>query len=164
MTPLTSATRAHNVHKTLAHNPAVAAGIRALGGAVLNEGIVAPRLREIAILRMGWNCQSRYEFGQHTLVARSLGMSEAEILHLTRPPETWPWAPGELAIIAMVDDLHADDCVSDTTWQELEEHYSHAEILELMTAALCYRLVSGLLNSCGVELDDGVPGWPDPTA
>jgi hypothetical protein len=27
-------------------------------------------------------------------------------------------------------------------------------------AALCYRVVSGFLNSCGVELDDGVPGWP----
>jgi hypothetical protein len=29
-----------------------------------------------------------------------------------------------------------------------------------MAATLFYRMVSGLLNSCGVALDDGVPGWP----
>ena len=28
----------------------------------------------------------------------------------------------------------------------------------------CYRVVSGMLNSCGVQLDDGVPGWPTPPA
>ena len=26
--------------------------------------------------------------------------------------------------------------------------------------ALCYRVVSGFLNSCGVELDEEVPGSP----
>jgi len=36
-----------------------------------------------------------------------------------------------------------------------------ATIIELMGAALCYRVVSGLLNSCGVQLDEGVPGWPE---
>ncbi len=27
-------------------------------------------------------------------------------------------------------------------------------------ATLFYRAISGILNSCGVELDEGVPGWP----
>jgi hypothetical protein len=27
-------------------------------------------------------------------------------------------------------------------------------------AAMCYMFVSGFLNTMGVELDDGVPGWP----
>lgn len=60
----------------------------------------------------------------------------------------------------MTDDLYTDDCVSEVTWQELAEHWSTPEIMEFVCSALTYRLVSGFLNTFGVELDDGVPGWP----
>jgi hypothetical protein len=60
----------------------------------------------------------------------------------------------------MVDDLYTDDCVSDGTWAELTARWSTPEIMEFVMAALCYRVVSGFLNTCGVELDEGVPGWP----
>ena len=33
-----------------------------------------------------------------------------------------------------------------------------------LVSALTYRVVSGFLNSFGVELDDGVPGWPGESA
>ncbi len=39
---------------------------------------------------------------------------------------------------------------------------SDEDMLHLVMAAGCHRLVSGVLNSCGVQLDDGVPGWPTP--
>ena len=35
-----------------------------------------------------------------------------------------------------------------------------AVLVHLLMAAGCYRVVSGFLNTCGVELDEGVPGWP----
>jgi 4-carboxymuconolactone decarboxylase len=157
---ITTAMNANNVRRTLATNAIVAQGLAAFGQAVLNGGSIPPRRRELVILRMGWNCQSRYEFGQHTLMGRSVGLTDAEILHLTRPLETWPWSPEDRALLQMVDDLHGDDCVGDAAWQDLETHFSHHEILEYMAATLFYRMISGLLNSCGVELDDGVPGWP----
>jgi hypothetical protein len=113
---------------------------------ILNKGSIPPRQRELVILRMGWNCQSRYEFGQHTLMARAVGLTDDEILHLTRPPDMWPWS--------------ADDRVSEQTWLELTAHFSDSTILEYMAATLFYRAISGVLNSCGVELDEGVPGWP----
>lgn len=159
-TPVTSVMNAVNVRATLAHNPVVARGVAALGGALLNEGTIPPREREIAILRMGWNCQSVYEFGQHTLMARSVGLSPREIYDLTRPIDCGTWSAGDAAVVQMVDELYTDDCVSDATFAELATRWSHREILELMAAALCYRMISGLLNSCGVALDDGVPGWP----
>lgn len=158
--PVTSVMNAVNVRRTLATNPLVARGVAALGGALLNEGTVPPRLRELVILRMGWNCQSVYEFGQHTLMARSIGYTDAEIVALTRPVECGAWTATETALLRMTDELHADDCVTDATWAELMQWFGHAEVLELMAAALCYRMISALLNSCGVELDAGVPGWP----
>jgi alkylhydroperoxidase family enzyme len=132
----------------------------AMGRSLLQEGTIPGRARELVILRMGWNCQSRYEFGQHTLMAKSLDVTDREIELLTRPLELGGWDEHERALLEMVDDLFRDDCVSDATWAELLEHFDHHDILEYMAATLFYRMVSGILNSCGVDLDDGVPGWP----
>jgi alkylhydroperoxidase family enzyme len=157
---LTTAMNAHNVRATLATNPTVASGMAAMGRALLQEGTIAPRARELVILRMGWHCQSRYEFGQHTLMAKSVGVTDREIELLTRPLEQGAWTAPERALLQMVDDLYRDDCVSDPTWGELIAHFDHHDILEYMAATLFYRMVSGILNSCGVALDEGVPGWP----
>jgi hypothetical protein len=73
------------------------------------------------------------------------------------------WAPADRAILQLVDDLYTDDCVSDATWSEASQHFTPSEVMEFIAAAGCYRMVSGLLNSCGVALDEGVPSWPLPS-
>jgi alkylhydroperoxidase family enzyme len=157
-----SPVNAVNVSATLAHNRVVSRAVGNCAGAILNEGTVAPRQRELAILRMGWNCQAVYEFGQHTLFGRSVGLRDDEIWFVTRPLSEGSWAPADRAVLQLVDDLYTDDCVSDATWAEASQHFAAAEVLEFIAAAGCYRMVSGLLNSSGVVLDEGVPGWPAP--
>lgn len=157
-----SPANAVNVTATLAHNRVVSKAVGQCAGALLAEGSVEPRQRELVILRMGWNCQAVYEFGQHTLFGRSVGLSDDEIYAVTRPLGEREWAPADRAAIQVADDLYADDCVTDATWAEVLEHFTAAQVVELIAAAGCYRMVSGLLNSCGVALDEGVPGWPAP--
>jgi 4-carboxymuconolactone decarboxylase len=155
-----SVVNAINVTATLAHNEMVSTGVGRFSRQLLFKGSVDPRLREMVILRMGWNCQSVYEFGQHTLFGLDVGLTENEIYWLTRPASHFLWEQDEVALLEMVDDLYGDDCVSDATWAQLNSHFSVSDILEFMASALQYRLVSGLLNSCGVQRDEGVPGWP----
>ena len=155
-----SPANAVNVLATLATNRTVSKAFGGFAQTLLFHGSVDSRLREIIILRMGWNCQAIYEFGQHTLFGRSVGMTDTEIYYTTRPIAQGGWGEVEALLLQMTDDLYSDDCVSDATWAGLEGHFSHSDIIEFMAAGLCYRVVSGLLNSCGVELDDGVPGWP----
>ena len=150
-----------NVSATLAHIKVLARIVAGSAGVVMGASNTDPRLRELVILRMGWNCQAIYEFGQHTLFGRSAGLTEDEIYLVTRPISLGGWSEVDAIALQMVDDLYADDCVSDATWAALEGHFDHAGIMELMAAALCYRVVSGMLNSCGVQLDEGVPGWPE---
>lgn len=110
---------------------------------------------------MGYNCQAVYEFGQHTLFGRDAGLTDEEIYCVTRPLTTHEWSAEDRALLQMTDDLYTDDCVSDTTWSELTDLFSVPDVMEFMAAGLCYRVVSGFLNTCGVELDEGVPGWPE---
>jgi len=109
---------------------------------------------------MGWNCQSVYEFGQHTLFGRDAGLTDSEIYATTRPLSEGSWSPADRAILQLVDDLYTDDCVSDATWQAATQQFSVPDVIHLIAAAGCYRTVSGFLNSAGVQLDEGVPGWP----
>lgn len=149
-----------NVRATMAHHKGLARAFGGFANAVLNEAETPRRQRELVILRMGWNCQARYEFGQHTLYGMAHGVTAEEVSAVTRPLSQHPWQPDDLVLLQMTDDLYTDDCVSDATWAELTERWSTPEIMEFVMAALCYRVVSGFLNTCGVELDEGVPGWP----
>ena len=149
-----------NIFGVLAHQPKLLKRFSLFAGQLLNKGVVPPREKEILILRTGWNAQSVYEFGQHTLLGMDRGLSEAEIFALTEDPDGHPWSDDDRALIALADDLKADDCASDETWAQLTKRWDDEAMVELLLLAGMYRLVSGFLNSAGVQLEHGVPGWP----
>ena len=152
--------KAANVNATMAHHRKLGLAFGQLFQVELNECETPRRQREIVILRTGWNCQAEYEFGQHTLYGRQAGLTEAEIYAVTRPIKTYGWSEEDAVLLQMADDLYSDDAVSDATWAELTARWSIPEVYEFVCASLSYRVVSGLLNTLGVQLDEGVPGWP----
>ena len=150
-----------NIFGTLGHHPALLKRFNVLGGLFLNKGTLPEREREIVILRVGWNCRAVYEFGQHTIIGKRVGLKDAEIAALIRKPASYAWRADDAALIALADDLCTDDCVSDRTWQQLAGRWDEAQLVELVMVAGFYRMVSGFLNSTGVSLDPDTPGWPD---
>lgn len=149
-----------NIFATIGHHPRLLKRFMSFAGLFLNTGLLPAREREIVILRVGWNCQSVYEFGQHTIIGRRVGLSDEEIFSLTGAIEEWRWTPRDAALIRMSDDLCRDDCVSQPVWDELMGEWSEAQMVELVMLAGTYRLVSGFLNSFGVEREATTPGWP----
>ncbi|MEO1062964.1 MAG: carboxymuconolactone decarboxylase family protein [Actinomycetota bacterium] len=147
-----------NIFGVLAHHPKLLKRFNLMGGFLLNRGLVPAREREIVILRVGWNARAEYEFGQHTVIGREAGLSDTEIAAIAG--RAHEWSDDDRALLALADDLCARDCASDTTWAALRPRWSDAELVELVICAGFYRLVSGFLNTFGVPLDDGVPGWP----
>ena len=149
-----------NIFGTLAHHPAVLKRFLTYAGYFLNKGLLPPREREIVILRVGRNCRSVYEFGQHTVIGERVGVTRNEIVALTKDLSEHPWSQDDANLISMSDELCDDNCVTDATWARLAARWNEAELTELVMVAGTYRLVSGYLNTMGVQLDDGVPGWP----
>ena len=149
-----------NIFGTIAHHPRLLKRFMNFAGLFLNKGLLPAREREIVILRVGWNCQSVYEFGQHTIIGERVGLSLDEVAALTRDVDAGQWSDNDAQLIAMADELCADNCVSDATWQALAQTWNEAELVELVMVAGVYRLVSGFLNTMGVELDADTPGWP----
>lgn len=150
-----------NIFGTIAHHPKVLKRFMNFAGLFLNKGLLPAREREIVILRVGWNCQSVYEFGQHTIIGQRVGLALSEIDALTKKFDADTWSDRDAALIAMADDLCSDNCVSEATWKLLTADWKEDELIELVMVAGTYRLVSGFLNTMGVELDADTPGWPE---
>lgn len=134
------------------------------GGKLLN-GKLPSRDREILILRTAWNCKAEYEWAQHVLIARRVGLSddEIELLNSTRTtvaeagsaPRSW--RPFDTTLVRAADELHDEMCISDATWDELSHAYDTAQLIEVPMLVGHYHLVAMTLNTLGVELDDGLP-------
>ena len=61
----------YNVYKTLAHHVDLYNRWSPLGRFLLDGSTLPPREREIVMLRMGWLCQSEYEWAQHARIAKA---------------------------------------------------------------------------------------------
>lgn len=144
----------YNIYKTLAHHPDLYARWSPLGQFLLNGSSLPPRDREIVMLRMGWLCQSEYEWSQHARIAKSsAGMTNAEVHRIAEGPNAQGWSEFERTLLRMVDELRYDTMISDATWQALRTKYSEQQIMESLFTASQYQLVSMALNSLGVQLD-----------
>ncbi len=149
-----------NITKTLAHHPALADAWLTFARYVLRDNTLPPRDRELLILRIGYLCGSEYEWGQHTRIARGVGLSDEEIVRVTGGPEAAGWSDLERALLRAADELHRDAYVSDGTWAELEARYDTKQLMDVVFTVGEYNLVSMALKTFRVPLDDGVEGFP----
>ena len=148
-----------NIMRTLAKHPKMLDAFGRMGGFLLSGKGFPAREREIAILRVGWRSGSVYEFGQHTIIGRREGVTDEEIARLTSH-DLSGWSDDDRALVQAADELTQMNVISDATWARLAARWSEEQLIELVICMGFYRLVSGFLNTIGVELDEGVPGWP----
>jgi alkylhydroperoxidase family enzyme len=149
-----------NIFRTLAKHRPLYERFNRLGGFLLYRGLLPARHREIVILRTGWRSGSVYEFGQHTRFGREAGMTPEEIRRLATEGSDG-WTPDERTLVIFADELCATNTVSEETWEALAGRWNEEELLELVVLAGFYRLVSGFLNTIGVQLEPGTAGWPE---
>ena len=83
---------------------------------ILGKSTLAVRERELIILRIGYLCQSEYEWGQHVVIAREAGMTDDEIRLAKTGPDTEGISELDRLLLQATDELHADAHVSDATW------------------------------------------------
>lgn len=158
--PLESVEEGINITRTLANHPALAEAWLGFARYVLGDNTVPPRERELLILRIGYLCGSEYEWGQHTRIARSVGVTDEEILRVIEGPDAEGWSAFDSALLRAVDELHHDSEVSDETWAELAARYDTRQLMDLVFTVGQYNLVSMALRTFRVPLDEGVEGFP----
>lgn len=145
----------------LAHPEAMQAFL-GLGSYVLSKRNSLPgRERELVILRTGYLCRSGYEWIQHSRIGRNAGLTDEEIERIKQGPGAAGWSAPDVALLRATDELFADQFISDATWAALSKHFTEHQRIDLVYTAGQYVLVSMMLNTLGVQLDEGQVPDPD---
>jgi 4-carboxymuconolactone decarboxylase len=150
-----------SVFRVLLHHPELAKRINDLLMTLLFKSKLDHRLRELVIMRIGWATGSVYEWTQHWRVALQLGVPEDAVLAV-RDWRAWPdWSDADRAVLAATDETLEHGTISAETWTACTKALPDVqEQLELVSAIGVWRLISGLLRSLEVPLEDGVEAWP----
>ncbi len=151
-----------NIFATIANHPKLLKRWMVFAAHVLSKSELPERDRELLILRTGWLNQAPYEWGQHAIIAKRCGITDAELTAVVAGPDDSSWAPFEAALLRATDELHQTGTITDGTWAQLAERYDTHQLLEVPFTVGQYHLVSFVLNSCRVPLDAGVDGLPVP--
>jgi 4-carboxymuconolactone decarboxylase len=145
-----------NIFKTLLNHPDAMRGFMGWGSYVLSKkNSLSSREREIVVLRTGFLCGSGYEWTQHVPIGQRAGLSDAEIAAIKLGAEATIWNTADAALIRASDELHRRQFVSDATWLALKAHFSDKQCMDVVFTAGQYTQVSMLLNTFGVQLDEG---------
>src|ERR1700758_2319848 len=68
-----------NLHKLLVNSPDMARAFNGVGGFIRFKSKLDPRLRELAILQVGWREKSEYEFTHPVRIGREFGVTDDDI-------------------------------------------------------------------------------------
>lgn len=146
-----------------AAHPALGAYFQCFVDTFLRRGLLDPRLRELAILRIAWRCQQPYEWAQHYRLARKAGISDAEVLELRRGPARTPFSPAEQALLRAVDEIVDAGRLSPQGFEDCTRALGGSTTLavEFLDLAAGYRMMATILHTTAPPLAQaGLPLWP----
>lgn len=149
-----------NIFRTLAHAPKALTAFLSWGNYILSKrNALSPRDRELVILRTGYNCRSGYEWTQHKRIGLDCGLTEEEVARIKAGPGAG-WSDLDRAMLRATDELTTDHFVTDATWAALAPLGDKGRMDLVMTVGQ-YTQVSMILNSFGVQVEDGWDVAPD---
>ena len=150
------------IFQVLLNHPTLARALNDLLATMLWHGSLDTRLRELAIMRIGWRTASDYEWTQHWRVALGLGVSAEDLVGVRDWQAHNGFGPTERAVLAATDDVMSDGAISAENWAACERELGKdpAVLIEMVTAIGAWRMVAGILHSLEVPLEDGIDSWP----
>ena len=126
----------------------------------LSYSTLTGRDREMATVRITWLRRGEYEWAQHLRMAKLAGLSEEEVDAIMAGPDSLVWGPRDAALLRAVDEIAADHYVSDETWQLLSKDFDRKQLMDLVFTIGAYDLLAVAMNTFGLQLDPGLPGFP----
>jgi len=146
-----------NIFRTMARAPDALTAFLAWGSYILSRRNALPeRERELVILRVGFLCKAGYEWGQHVVIGLRSGLKEGEIARIKQGADAPGWSPADRALLAATDQLVGDHFVQDAAWADLKSHFDEKACMDFVYTVGQYTQVSMVLNTFGVQLDEGM--------
>ncbi len=145
-----------NVHKLMAHNPRLLKAWWEFRNYSVNGGTLGNRLGELVILRVGISLGAWYEWGSHVDRSLRCGLTLEEINRVLERKIGSDWSDEEAVLLQAVDELLANQKLSNETRIRLACHFSASQILDIIAIHGMYVILGCMIKTWGLELDHSV--------
>ncbi len=142
--------------KALVNSPEGLRAFSTVGGFIRHKSRLEPRLRELAILQVGWLARAPYEWSHHIKLGREFGVSDEDIRKLiaeTDGHETTLDEPARLVLLA-AREMTADGEASDATFSALARHLDPERLVDLVITIAFYNAVVRVLATLRIDVED----------
>jgi alkylhydroperoxidase family enzyme len=143
-----------NLLKALAHSPKIFRDWQRLGITLLLKGELNPRLRELAILRIGDLARANYEWTKHVPMALQAGAGQEQIDEISNWKESTKFDEQERAVLRYTEEVAQHIRASDDTFNKIADFLSEKEIIELTVTIGYYGMVCRTLEALQIQLEN----------
>ena len=144
-----------NLFRMLANAPVMMRPTLRLGSVILREGVLDPKLRELAILRVGHVTGTEYEVVQHVPIAKAVGVPDEQIAALANADfERAPFEAGDALAMDIVDATLRDERVHRSLVEQGAAAFGRDGLLELLLCAGYYAMLGNVMRAVEVDVDE----------
>ena len=146
------------VTATMLRHPALNDAQTTMGIMLAGHGTLTMRERELAVLRGAWVTGSPFEWSEHVVIGKRIGITPEEIEMVIEGGKAEGWSRHEAAILTGVDELLSRFMLSDETWAVLSESWGEKQLMEFPILVGVYAATAMQQNSMRVRTEGGKPG------
>jgi alkylhydroperoxidase family enzyme len=143
------------LHKALVNSPGAARAFSGLGQYIRYGAKLDPRLRELAILQVGWLARSPYEWSHHVKLGRDFGVSGDDIHALIDDTAGKPTHLDELSrmVLRAAREMTTDGAMTEATFAALQAELGNEQVVDLTLTIGFYNAVVRVLATLQIDVE-----------
>jgi alkylhydroperoxidase family enzyme len=141
--------------KALVNSPKAARAFFGLGGYIRHGSKLDSRLRELAILQVGWLARSPYEWSHHIKLGHDFGVTDADVRALIDDTAGKPTDLDALSklVLKAAREMTTDGAMSAPTFNALQAELGNELVVDLTLTIGFYNAVVRVLGTLQIDVE-----------
>lgn len=150
-----------NFQRVYANSPSGTRAFMGTTGEIRKRSGLPPRLRELAVLQIGYTAKSAYVFTHHVKAGLAAGVAPDDIRALADPHADAPgrFSPLERAVIELARDMTAGAVAPEATFATVRRALGEGQLMDLLFVIAHYIGMAVLLRTLQIELEDSYKAY-----
>ena len=144
-----------NIFRALAHSPNALRAFQRLGGFIRSKSRLDPRLRELAILQVGYLTRAPYEWSHHVKIGHDFGVTDDDVAALIEEASgrTSKLEPLAKLVLTAAREMTLDGAMTQATFDTLRKDLDNECVVDLVVTIGFYNAVVRVLASLEVDVE-----------
>ena len=143
------------LHRCLVNSPGMARAFGGLGQYIRYGSKLDPRLRELAILQIGWLARSAYEWSHHVKLGLDFGVSEADVHALIDDTAGKPTSLDDVSKLVLkgAREMTTDGEMTAETFAACQAAFGNEQAVDLTITIAFYNAVVRVLGTLKIDVE-----------